>query len=39
MEHFGLPGTARASIAFYNTIDEADRFLEALDRVIGMLTD
>jgi cysteine desulfurase/selenocysteine lyase len=39
MEHFGLPGTARASIAFYNTIDEVDRFLEALDRVIGMLTD
>ena len=39
MEHFGLPGTVRASIAFYNTIDEVDRFLEALDRVIGMLTD
>ena len=39
MEHFGLPGTARVSIAFYNTIDEVDRFLEALDRVIGMLTD
>ena len=39
MEHFGLPGTARASVAFYNTIDEVDRFLEALDRVIGMLTD
>ena len=39
MEHFGLPGTARASIAFYNSIDEVDRFLEALDRVIGMLTN
>lgn len=39
MEHFGLPGTARASVAFYNSIEEVDRFLGALDRVIGMLTD
>ncbi|MDC0883221.1 SufS family cysteine desulfurase [Litorivicinus sp.] len=39
MEHFGLPGTARASVAFYNSIEEVDRFLDALDRVIGMLTD
>jgi cysteine desulfurase/selenocysteine lyase len=39
MEHFGLPGTARASVAFYNSIEEVDHFLEALDRVIGMLTD
>jgi len=39
MEHFGLPGTARASLAFYNSFDEVDRFMVALDRVIGMLTD
>ena len=39
MEHFGLPGTARASVAFYNSIEEVDCFLDALDRVIGMLTD
>ena len=39
MEHFGLPGTTRASVAFYNSIEEVDRFLDALDRVIGMLTD
>jgi len=39
MEHFGLSGTARASVAFYNSIEEVDRFLDALDRVIGMLTD
>ena len=39
MEHFGLPGTARASVAFYNSIEEVDRFLDALDRVIGMLAD
>ncbi len=39
MEHFGLPGTCRASLAFYNTHDEVDQFLQALDRVTGMLTD
>ena len=39
MEYFGLPGTARASVAFYNSIEEVDRFLDALDRVIGMLAD
>ena len=39
MEHFGLPGTTRASVAFYNSIEEVDRFLDALDRVIGMLAD
>lgn len=38
MEHFGLAGTARASLAFYNTHDEVDRFMDALDRVIRMLT-
>ncbi|MGA1207105.1 MAG: SufS family cysteine desulfurase [Litorivicinaceae bacterium] len=37
MEHFGLSGTARASLAFYNTHDEVDRFMDALDRVIRML--
>lgn len=39
MEHFGLAGTARASLAFYNTREEIERFMNALDRVIGMLTD
>ncbi len=38
MEYFGLPGTVRASIAFYNSIEEVDRFLDALDRVTGMLS-
>ena len=37
MEYFGLPGTVRASVAFYNSIEEVDRFLDALDRVTGML--
>ena len=39
MEYFGLPGTVRASIAFYNSIEEVDRFLDALDRVTGMLSN
>ena len=37
MEHFNLPGTCRASLAFYNSIDEVDAFIEGLDRVAGML--
>jgi cysteine desulfurase/selenocysteine lyase len=30
MEHLGLPATARASFAFYNTEAEIDRLVEAL---------
>jgi cysteine desulfurase/selenocysteine lyase len=30
MEFFGVPATARASFAFYNTTAEIDRLLEAL---------
>ncbi len=30
MERFGLPGTARASFAFYNTIAEIDRLVAAV---------
>ena len=39
MEYFGLPGTVRASIAFYNSIEEVDCFLDALDRVTRMLAN
>ena len=39
MEYFGLPGTVRASIAFYNSMEEVDRFLDAFDRVTGMLAN
>ncbi len=39
MEHFNLPGTVRASLAFYNSTDEVDCFFEALDRVVAMLTN
>ncbi|HRX52855.1 MAG TPA: cysteine desulfurase [Verrucomicrobiales bacterium] len=33
MEFLGLPGTARASFAFYNTRDEVDRLVQALEKV------
>ncbi len=33
MDHFGVPATARASLAFYNTRQEVDRLAAALDRV------
>jgi cysteine desulfurase/selenocysteine lyase len=33
MDRFGIPATARASFALYNTRDEVDRLVEALRRV------
>jgi cysteine desulfurase/selenocysteine lyase len=30
MEFYGVPATARASFAFYNTMDEIDRLVAAL---------
>ena len=30
MDFFGVPGTARASLAFYNTPDDVDRLVDAL---------
>jgi len=37
MKRFGLPGTCRASFAFYNTFEEIDLFVMALRRSINML--
>lgn len=37
MDKFGIPGTIRASFAFYNTKEEIDLFIKALDRSINML--
>jgi cysteine desulfurase/selenocysteine lyase len=37
MNRFNIPGTARASFAFYNTIEEIDIFITALKRAIKML--
>jgi cysteine desulfurase/selenocysteine lyase len=36
MEYFGVPATARASFAFYNTEEEADRLAEALAKTREM---
>jgi cysteine desulfurase/selenocysteine lyase len=37
MQFFGLPATSRASLAFYNTRQEVDRFVEALTKAQKML--
>ncbi|HQN93328.1 MAG TPA: cysteine desulfurase [Prolixibacteraceae bacterium] len=38
MDHFKIPGTVRVSLAFYNTRDEIDRFVDALKKVVAMLS-
>lgn len=37
MDYCGITGTVRASFAFYNTVEEVDTFLDALDKAAGML--
>jgi cysteine desulfurase/selenocysteine lyase len=37
MQRFGIPGTIRASFAFYNTKEEIDIFLSGLEKAIKML--
>lgn len=37
MDFFQIPGTIRASFAMYNTIEEIDLFIHALERSIAML--
>ena len=37
MDFYNIPGTARASFAFYNTKDEIDIFINALKKVTKML--
>ncbi|SDO08060.1 aminotransferase class V-fold PLP-dependent enzyme [Vreelandella arcis] len=37
LHHFGVEATCRASFAAYNTLDEVDTFVTALNRVIGMV--
>tara|TARA_R110001592_G_scaffold7032_2_gene39455 strand:- start:21217 stop:22425 length:1209 start_codon:yes stop_codon:yes gene_type:complete len=36
MEHFDIPGTARASFAFYNTLEEVDTLFTALAKIQRM---
>ena len=37
MDRYGIPGTVRASFAVYNTREEVDLFIAALNRVLPML--
>ena len=37
MERFGIPGTIRASFAFYNSVEEIDRLVHAVERARTML--
>jgi cysteine desulfurase/selenocysteine lyase len=34
MDRFGVAGTVRASIAFYNTVEDVDRFVAAVQKVV-----
>lgn len=38
MHRFNIPGTVRASLAFYNTQEEIDQFIIALERSIHLLS-
>ena len=37
MEHFGIPGTVRVSFGIYNTKEEIDQLMSALDKCVAML--
>jgi len=37
MEKFCIPGTARASFAFYNTFEEVDQLVEGIHKAVKML--
>lgn len=37
MDFFKIPGTTRASFSFYNSIEEVDLLVKALERALGML--
>jgi cysteine desulfurase/selenocysteine lyase len=37
MKHLGLPGTARASFAFYNTPEEVERLGASLEKIRRMM--
>ncbi len=38
MDHFGISGTIRASLVFYNTMEEVDRLVEGIQTTIQMLS-
>ena len=38
MDHFGIDGTIRASLVFYNTMEEVDTLVEGIQKTIEMLS-
>jgi len=38
MDHYGIQGTVRASLCFYNTIEEIDALGTGIEKVIGMFS-
>lgn len=38
MKQFNIPGTVRASLAFYNTTEEIDQFITAIERSLHLLS-
>jgi len=36
MAHLGIPGTSRASFAFYNTLEEVDKFFDSIHRIVRL---
>ena len=38
MDHFGISGTIRASLVFYNTREEVDKLAEGIEQTIKMLS-
>ncbi len=38
MDHFGIPGTIRASLVFYNTREEVDMLIDGIKKCIAMLS-
>jgi cysteine desulfurase/selenocysteine lyase len=37
MDYYKIPGTVRASFAFYNTLEEVDQFVNGVQRATNML--
>jgi cysteine desulfurase/selenocysteine lyase len=37
MDYYKIPGTVRASFAFYNTLEEVDQFVNGVQRATDML--
>jgi cysteine desulfurase/selenocysteine lyase len=38
MDHFGISGTIRASMVFYNTLEEVDMLIEGIKKSMQMLS-